>query len=114
MIITNHLLRTDFYSFVRRNFRSFEEEKLGTDPYLQYLSAEIETLIAKRTKRMIINLPPRHLKTYVGSVCLPAFVLGYILLWEVMIVSYSHELAEKISRDIRTTMRSDWYMSAFA
>src|SRR5262249_20602371 len=65
------------------------------------------------TTRLIINIPPRHLKSICASVALPAFLLGRVPNRKVICVSYSDELASKFSNDCRAVIRSGWYQKAF-
>jgi predicted phage terminase large subunit-like protein len=102
-------IRTDFVAFVQRAFRQLKGERLVMDPYIEYLC---ET-IADRSRRHIINLPPRHLKTTIGSICLSAWTLGRNPHTKVMVLAGSEELAEEISRPVRDLMRTEWFMKAF-
>src|SRR4051794_14454742 len=65
------------------------------------------------SRRLIINLPPRHLKSLLGSVTLPAWLLGHNPSLQIICASYGAELAGKLSRDCRTVMDSDWYREVF-
>ena len=64
-------------------------------------------------KRLIINVPPRHLKSISTSVAFPAFVLGRNPSTTFTLVCYSQELGEKMMRDLRSVMSSGWYRRAF-
>jgi hypothetical protein len=46
-------------------------------------------------RRLIINMPPRSLKSIVASVAFPAFVLGHDPSRRIICVSYSGDLAKK-------------------
>src|ERR1700755_1172476 len=63
--------------------------------------------------KLLINLPGRHLKTFLCSICLPAFMLGLDPTLKFMIVAYNEEVAAEIVRHIREIMASDWYKAAF-
>lgn len=64
-------------------------------------------------KRLIINLPPRHLKSLCTSVAFPAWVLGKSPGKRIIISSYSGEISGKHFRDSRRIMESDWYKKKF-
>jgi hypothetical protein len=66
------------------------------------------------TRRLIINLPPRHLKSLLASVAFPTWCLGRNPSAEILCVSYAQELADKLSRDCRRIVASDWYRRVFA
>src|SRR5205085_1347737 len=63
--------------------------------------------------RLIINLPPRHLKSFLISVAWPAFLLGLDPSLKIFCVSYSDELARAIARDFKRTVESQWYRALF-
>jgi len=64
-------------------------------------------------KRLIINVPPRHLKSISASVAFPAFVLGRNPATTFTLVCYSQELGEKMMRDLRSILGSVWFRRAF-
>ena len=99
----------DFAAFVERAFLQLKGERLVMHPYIEYLC----DTIADRSDRHIINLPPRHLKTTIGSICLSAWTLGHNPRIQVMVLAGSEELAEEISRPVRDLMRTEWFMKAF-
>ena len=47
-------------------------------------------------KRLILNLPPRTLKSFIASVALPAWLLGRNPSTRIICASYSDELSSKI------------------
>jgi hypothetical protein len=73
----------------------------------------IEKVGRGETTRLIINIPPRNLKSICASVALPAFVLGQDPTKRIICVSYADELAKKFSNDCRVVMKSDWYRETF-
>jgi predicted phage terminase large subunit-like protein len=108
------LIRTDFASFVRKAFRHRHDGlALGKDTYVGYLSHELQKVVDGETRRLIINLPPRHLKTFIASVCLAAYVLGRKPSTRVLVVTYGETLAIEIAYAIRDLMQSSWYCEAF-
>jgi hypothetical protein len=63
--------------------------------------------------RLNVNFPPRMLKSLICSVAFPAFILGLDPTKRVIVLSYSIELAVKLSNDFRTLVNSPWYQSLF-
>jgi predicted phage terminase large subunit-like protein len=112
---TIKLIRTDFKSFVRKAFSFIHDgRKLGNQPYVDYLCFELEKVIRGETPRLLINLPPRHLKTFLGSICLAAWTLGQEASARIIVVTYNDRLAEHISRDIRKILRAPWFKQVFS
>jgi hypothetical protein len=56
-----------------------------------------------------VNLPPSHL----ASVAFPAWCLGHRPSAQILCVSYAQDLADKLSRDCRRIVASDWYRHLF-
>jgi hypothetical protein len=63
--------------------------------------------------RLIVNLPPRSLKSYLVSVAWVAWLLGRKPSLRIICASYSEELAHKFSRDCRALMESRFYKRVF-
>jgi predicted phage terminase large subunit-like protein len=103
----------DLENFVRMVFRGENDGKdLGREPYIRYLCDRISE--AKNDgARLVINLPPRHLKTSIGSVALSAWLLGLDPAEKILIVTYSAQLATEIGYRIREVLRSRWYREHF-
>jgi hypothetical protein len=108
------LLRTDLAAFIEKAY-------LTTAPSQPYVrNWHIELIADALTKcqngeirRLIINLPPRSLKSLCASVAFPAWVLGKRPETRIICASYSDELAGKHARDCRSVIESDWYKKAF-
>jgi predicted phage terminase large subunit-like protein len=66
-----------------------------------------------KTKRLIINLPPRTLKSHVASVAFAAWLLGHDPSKQIICASYGQDLADKHARDCRTLMGSSFYRELF-
>ena len=63
--------------------------------------------------RLIINLPPRQLKSFIVSVALPAFILGMDPSAKIICISYSDDLAKALARDFKRIIESAWYRTVF-
>ncbi len=63
--------------------------------------------------RLIINVPPRYMKSIICSVAYPAFILGHNPKVNIMCVSYSDELAERFALDCKRVMETAWYKDLF-
>jgi predicted phage terminase large subunit-like protein len=62
---------------------------------------------------LVVNLPPRTLKSFILSVCLPAWLLGRNPGENIVCASYSRDLADKFSRDCRALMETTFYKRVF-
>jgi predicted phage terminase large subunit-like protein len=82
--------------------------------FLELLAGKLEACRRGEIKRLIINLPPRSLKSLMISVAFPAWLLGHRPGTEIMCASYGQELADKLARDTRRVMASAWYCVLFS
>src|SRR5215471_21527201 len=63
------LLRHDFATFVMRCFYDLNPQaELAMNWHLKVIAAKLTAVRQGKTRRLIINLPPRHLKSLMASV----------------------------------------------
>lgn len=109
-----YILRRDFMSFIERSFYELNPRaRLLPSPHIEVMVSKLEALRRGDIKRLIITLPPRHLKSHCASIAFPAWYLGHHPSNHVICVSYGQDLADKLARDTRTVMQSAWYKSLF-
>ena len=77
------------------------------------MAYELSEVMRGGTRRLIITVPPRSLKSICASVALPAFALGRDPSRRIICVSYAEGLARKHANDCRALMRSDLYRRIF-
>ncbi len=107
-------LRNDMASFAERAFRDLNPAReLVWGWHLDAISHALEKVRTGKTRRLIINVPPRSLKSTLGSVIFPAFILGQDPTARIVCVSYSADLAKDFARSCRTLMRFQWYRDLF-
>jgi predicted phage terminase large subunit-like protein len=108
------LLRADFAGFAQRCFHELNPQTdFVTNWHVRVIAAKLAALRDGRVRRLIINLPPRHLKSLLASVAFPAWCLGHQPSAQILCVSYAQDLADKLSRDCRRIVASDWYRRLF-
>jgi hypothetical protein len=108
------LLRNDFATFVERAFYELNPHAdFITGKYIDLLAATLEKCRTGQTKRLIVNLPPRTLKSHAASVAFPAWLLGHNPAKQIICASYGQDLADKHARDCRTIIGSSFYKDTF-
>jgi predicted phage terminase large subunit-like protein len=108
------LLRRDFPAFVRKVFATLESgQAFAPNWHLEAIAYQLERVRRREIKRLIINMPPRSLKSVTASVAFPAFVLGHDPTRRIICVSYSGDLAKKHANDFRTVLEAPWYQTLF-
>jgi hypothetical protein len=81
--------------------------------HIEVIAAKLAAVREGKIRRLIINLPPRHLKSLLASIAFPAWCLGHDPSAQILSVSYGQELADKLARDCRSIMMSPWYRRIF-
>jgi predicted phage terminase large subunit-like protein len=108
------LLRADFAGFAERAFHELNPQTdFATNWHSRVIAAKLTAVYQGRIRRLIINVPPRHLKSHLASVAFPAWCLGQRPSLQVLCVSYAQDLADKLARDCRRIVMSDWYRRLF-
>jgi hypothetical protein len=63
------LLRQDFVSFAARCFQDLNPQaELAMNWHLEVIAAKLTAVREGKIRRLIINLPPRHLKSLMASI----------------------------------------------
>src|SRR5215204_1568516 len=108
------LLRVDFRAFLQRCFLELHPGATFLDNWhIEAIAYHLELIRAGKIRRLIINLPPRSLKSMMCSVAFPAFMLGHDPSKRIIAVSYAADLAGKMGNDFRAIMSSGWYQKLF-
>ena len=108
-------VRADFYSFLVRCFTELHSGRTFSPAWhAEVLAAKLQGVGEGSVKRLVVNVPPRHLKSLAASVALPAWLLGHDPTLAIVNVTYAQDLSDKFARDCRAMMTSDWYQSLFA
>jgi predicted phage terminase large subunit-like protein len=106
--------RLDFSVFLRPVFKTLNPgAQLNDGWYLQAMSHALTKVGRGETKRLLVTMPPRHLKSICGSVAFPAWMLGNDPSLRFLVASYSAELSNKLLRDFRAVVESPWYRQCF-
>ena len=108
------ILRWHFASFVEKCFQEVSNSEFKSNWHIDYICQELEDMMSGKNLRLIINIPPRNLKSIICSVALPAFILGHDPKANIICVSYNDELAETLAGQCRAVMSSSWYRDLFS
>jgi hypothetical protein len=109
------LLRRDPFAFIHRAFRELNPQTpFLPAPYIELMASRLEDCRQGRIRRLIINLPPRSLKSHCVSIAFVAWLLGHNPAIQIIAASYGQDLADKFARDTWTLMESAWFQALFA
>ncbi len=109
------VLSGDFHAFLMRCFAELHGGRTYSPSWhVEVMAARLAAVREGKARRLIVNVPPRHLKSLAASVALPAWLLGHDPTLAIINVTYGQNLSDKFARDCRAMMTSDWYQSLFA
>jgi predicted phage terminase large subunit-like protein len=108
------LLRDDFAGFAHRAFCELNPRAgFVMNWHFEAIAAKLAMVRDGRVGRLIVNVPPRHLKSHLASVAFPAWCLGRDPSAQIVCASYAQDFADKLARDCRRLMVSDRYQRLF-
>lgn len=112
----NYAISHDFNMFAEKVFKTLRPGE--NYPYIETIATKLIIDSLLRMKRgeynnMLINVPPRSLKSTIISVAFTAWILGQDPAAQVVCISYNDDLAKEFSNATRKIMESDWYKAAF-
>src|SRR5262249_36254587 len=108
------LLRSDLRYFIWKSFQTI----LPGTPYLpnwriEAIVYQLMRVHAGDISRLLINQPPRSLKSICVSVAYVAWLLGHDPTRRVIVVSYANEFAAELHRQFRMVIDAPWYRALF-
>src|SRR5436190_11445147 len=81
--------------------------------HLEAMTHKLSQVASGEVRRLIINVPPRNLKSLCASVALPAWFLGKNPSERVIVASYSDHLSRTHSNDFRRLVNDPIYQATF-
>ncbi|HJK87498.1 MAG TPA: phage terminase large subunit [Candidatus Megaira endosymbiont of Hartmannula sinica] len=112
--IFSQIIKKDLRSFIHTSFLTINPgQTFENNWHINLMAKYLEEVAKGNIKRLIINIPPRSLKSICCSVAFPAWVLGNNPTKRIILASYSNILSEKHSFDSRHIINQQWYKRAF-
>src|SRR5882762_8657608 len=112
--VYEEILRSDLSYFAERCFCELNPQiAFLPNWHLEVIAAKLAAVREGKIRRLILNLPPRHLKSLMASIAFPAWCLGHDPSAQILCVSYAQDLADKLARDCRSIMMNPWYRQMF-
>jgi predicted phage terminase large subunit-like protein len=100
--------RSSFMEFVRKVWPAFVEGS-----HHRIMGEAFESVVQGRSKRLIVNMAPRHTKSEFASYLLPAWFLGNYPDKKVIQTAHTAELAVGFGRKVRNLVDSEEFKSVF-
>lgn len=108
------LYRQDLASFIGRSVEiTHPNAQLIPNWHLVLLAEYLTACTQGQLSRLIINMPPRYMKSHAVSVAWPAWLLGHEPSRQIIAASYSSAISLKHSIDARALVQSAWYRDLF-
>jgi predicted phage terminase large subunit-like protein len=108
------LLRTDLRYFV---WKAFSTVLPGTtylpNWHIDAIVYELTRIHSGESRRLLINQPPRSLKSICVSIAYVAWLLGRDPTQRIIVVSYSNDFASELHRQFRMVIDAPWYQTLF-
>ncbi len=106
--------RQYFKMFVARCFVTLHPgAEFKNNWHIDAIVYQLERVRRGEINRLIINLPPRYLKSLIASIAFAAFILGHDPSARIFGISYSDVLTRDISLKFKAIIESDWYPELF-
>ena len=107
-------MQESFPAFLHRSFTTLNGGTHFLDNWhLHWLCEHLRAVEQGHMKRLIINMPPRYLKSLTVSVAWPAWLLGQNPARRIIVASYAEKLSLKHSLDCRHLLAESWYRRAY-
>ncbi len=107
--------RRSLHEFTRQAWHAVEPATDFIDTWhIGAVCAHLQAVLAGDIQRLVINIPPGHLKSILVAVMFPAWAWVGRPGWRALFSSYSDTLATRDSIRCRNVITSEWYARAFA
>ncbi len=108
------IVRKDLKAFLIKTFEIINPgQEFKDNWHVDAICHQLALCYLGRTKRLIITLPPRHLKSLCSSISFVLWLLGKRPHAHIICASYSEDLAISFANERRKVMRTAWYKKVF-
>jgi predicted phage terminase large subunit-like protein len=108
------ILRTDLPFFIRKVFATISPgETYLHNWHVDAIAHQLMRVHSGEGRRLLINQPPRSLKSICVSVAYVAWLIGHEPTRRVIVASYSGDFAAELHRQFRMVVGSEWYAALF-
>jgi predicted phage terminase large subunit-like protein len=112
--IQAELCRKDLHSYVKKAWKIVEPETEFVDNWhIRIICEYLEAVTRLEIRNLIINIPPRHMKSLLVSVFWPTWVWTHSPGMRWLTGSYAEPLAVRDALKSRRIIQSEWYQNWF-
>jgi len=110
----DYILRTNFECFLQMCFLYLNPgARYLPNWHIKAIAHQLDRIRRGEITRLIINMPPRYLKSLTVTVAVTAFLLGHEPWRKIFTISYGDDLSAKHDRDFRSIVQARWFKRAF-
>lgn len=114
MAIDKELCVHSLYHFAREAYPILEPNREFIPGWhIQAICDHLEACVNGQIKNLVINMPPRHMKSLLVSVLFPAWLWLKMSEARFLMASYAGSLSVRDSVKTRRVIQSDWYRARF-
>lgn len=108
------MARAHFPTFVARVMETLEPgNPYEPNWHVELIAHNLEQVRAGTVKRLMLNMPPRSMKSIMVSVAFVAWILGHDPARRIMCLTYSKEVAQAQAKLFQRLMAADWMRRIF-
>jgi predicted phage terminase large subunit-like protein len=108
------VLRRELPYFIRKVFATVSPgETYLHNWHVDAIAHQLMRVHSGESRRLLINQPPRSLKSICVSVAYVAWLLGHDPTRRIIVVSYSSDFAAELHRQFRMVIAAPWYAEVF-
>ena len=112
--ILNKIIKTNFRIFLQKSFYTLHPNtSFINNWHIELICEYLNALENRQIKRLIINIPPRYLKSFCISVAWTAWLLAKKSTNKILVATHNMQLSKKFSLDCKSIMNSKWYKNIF-
>jgi predicted phage terminase large subunit-like protein len=112
--IERELCASSLYTFAKEAYPILEPNREFVPGWhIQAICEHLEACVSGQIKNLVINMPPRHMKSLLVSVLFPSWLWITFPERRFLMSSYAASLSIRDSMKTRRIIQSDWYQSRF-
>ena len=105
------ICKDSLYEFIKRAWKVIEPSTVYVDNWhIKAICNYLEASVKGDIHNLIINIPPRHMKSLICNVFFPAWVWSFAPEKKFLFASYGEDLAIRDSLLCRKLITSEWYL----
>jgi predicted phage terminase large subunit-like protein len=110
--VLSAIFRQSLFYFALRAMAILEPQtKLSKNWHQRAITYQLMRCFHGESRRLLINQPPKTLKTHLVSIAFVAWLLVQNPSFRIAVICYDEELASTQLRKIRQIMKSNWYLA---